>query len=227
MWLRDGHVKSAAQASEAGRRMAVIDPKNWLLFGWVLGLEKMVGQGYAAFDHAIMLDSNRADSLAQQGLYLYQIWLGSQAGDKPLYSTLCINSLRLALELDPALYKNPDVNTSMALLYYSLGENGYAVTILTKLPDETMLTWPTLLQRAALLFEVKEGVKALWLWRRHFDPKALSPPELKNIEGMVRSYNVTEFAYFLAQIHMAQGKKTEVLKELTDLVSKKSTNGQH
>ena len=74
----------------------------------------------------------------------------------------------------------------------------------------------------ALFFELGEGVKAMSIWRNRFNPKELTAQELESLGSEIGKYKVPEFAYFLAQIHMAQGKYDQALKELTNLVSKKS-----
>ncbi len=223
---REGLASAEARARQAVR-LSAVDPKNWLLLGWVQGKKGFIEKGYAAFDRAVMLDPKRPDSFAQQGMYLYQVWLHADAKEKSLYHTLAFLSFRTALELDRRFYWDPNVNTAVASLYQSSGSPAHAINILAGLPDNVVLGWPLTFQRMALFFELGEGVKAISTWKKQFNRKALSPQELESLEREIRTYNIPEFAYPLAQVHIAQGKLDAALSELTGLVAKKRESAEY
>ena len=225
--LSEGKFNRAEDISLVSTKLSVLDPKSWLLLGWAEGLKNRTEQGYTAFNRAMMLDPKRPESFAQQGLYLHQVWLNAAPEGKALYRTLALMSLRSALEMDGSLYHNPDVNTAVASLYYSLGQPGYSIGVLTKVPDNTSMNLPLVIQRAALFFELGEGVKAISLWKTQFNPKTLSPRQRAFAESEIRRYQVPELAYFLAQIHVFEGKYDQALKELSDLVAKKGNSAEY
>ncbi len=45
---------------------------------------------------------------------------------------------------------------------------------------------------------------------------------MESLEASIRSYTLPEFAYFLSQVHIAQGNYGAAVKDLTSLVSVKT-----
>jgi tetratricopeptide (TPR) repeat protein len=224
-------IKTDVQTAENQIQHAIgasmIDPKNWVLRGWIEGKRGFIDQGRQFLDTAIMLSPMRASSHAQQGIYLYQMWLNADASKKDLYEMPATLSLIKALELDKNLYLNPYVNTALAELYMTDKSQPYATSVLTVIPNDQFIGWPMTIKRLALFFELRDAVKALTMWRKQFNPKKLSPEDLQVIEAEIGKYRAPELAYPLAQIHVAQGKFSEALKELTSLVSARAESAEY
>ena len=225
--LIEKDMNSAERLAGQAIKYSMVDPKNWLLQGWIEGKEGSMEKATMAFGRAVMLDPKRADSLAQQGMFLFQVWANADAQKKRLYHNLALLSMSAAVESDKSLYRNADLNTALASLYYAEGSLSNALGTLTLIPDDDFVGWPLTIKRLALLFDLKNGAKALAIWRAQFNSRKLSAEELTMLESEIREYDLPDFAYFLAKIHVAQGKYDVARKELIDLVSRKGETAEY
>ena len=218
-----GDQVSASSACGEAILLSAADPKAMLLRGWIEGRRNDHEKAYAAFDRAVMLDPRRAESLAQQGVYLHSVALLAKEPTKTLYHTLALLSIHNALNVNPLLYQDPHVNTALASLQKSFGQPGYAMAVLSRIRRDASFSWPTLIQRAALLFELGEDVKAISLWKSQFDSQETTPNDQAMIETEIKRYNTPELAYFLAQIYIRRGQFALAASQLKDLISKKNS----
>jgi tetratricopeptide (TPR) repeat protein len=155
------------------------------------------------------------------------MWLNAETSKKALFETPATLSLIKALELDKNLYLDPHLNTALAELYLADRSPQYASGVLTIIPDERFAGWPLTIRRVALFFELREGVKALAIWRTHFNPRKMSPDDLRSIEAEIGKYQAPEMAYLLSQVHIAEGRYNDALKELTGLVARKGESAEY
>ncbi len=115
----------------------------------------------------------------------------------------------------------------MAEIAAEKGDRSKAISYLKRVALEPPVDWPLAIKKLALCFSLGEGVEAISSWKKLFRPTELSAPGLKNLESEIRKYTVPEFAYLLAQVHIAQGKYDRALEELKGLVSTKKETAEY
>jgi tetratricopeptide (TPR) repeat protein len=209
----------AAEAIRGAIRVSVVDPEGWVLSGTLQGREGRIEQGVTAFEKAASLDPGRPATFLEEGLYLFDVLPFIPEEKRPLYRSLAELDLDLSLKLAPALAASPHLCLAMAFLLAEKGDKGGAVSYLKRVSLASPINWPLGVRKLALCFVLGERVDALFTWKRILPPKDLSTAQLALIETELQKYSIPEFAYFLADIHVLQGKLDVAQKELTSLVS--------
>lgn len=199
--------------------VSVVNPEGWVLSGMFQGKPGRIESGAAAFEKAVSLNPSRPATYLEQGLYLFDALPSVPVDLRALYRNLADLSLNVSLNLDPALIANPRLCLAMAEVAAEKGHTGRAVSWLKRAVVQPPVNWPFAIKKMALCFSLGEGVEALSTWKNVFVPKNLSSAQLGLIETEIKKYPIPDFAYFLADLYVFQGKLDFAQEELASLVA--------
>ncbi|MCX5811373.1 MAG: tetratricopeptide repeat protein [Proteobacteria bacterium] len=217
LWSVD--LSKADKAIKSAINRSVIDPKSWIFLGWIKGREGFITEGYKDFDRAVMLNPKRPDSLAQQGLYVYQMLPLIDKSVKPLFQVLAELNLRVAMELDPVFARYPPYAFALAMIYQEKGDSSAASSVLRNINTDGPTDWQLTIRNMVLYLQLNRYLTAIAQWETSFNPDKLTPAQINLIEKELNKYNIPDLRYFLARIYLHQGKTDVALGELKSLVA--------
>lgn len=216
-------LKEARRFASRAIFLSVSDPRCWLQLGWILGLEGQIAEAYRNFDKAIYLDRTRPDSYAQKGLFLARIVLPKTKGaSSNLYHTLAEIDIELALKLDPTLRKSRDYVLTLAELYEKRGKKEDARQLIKGLGEKGFPEISLSMRKILLDLETGRYLSAISEWDRLFETVSALPGGLDLLESELRKHTNIDLKFFLARIAQAKGDYELAIRELTQLLKKRS-----
>jgi tetratricopeptide (TPR) repeat protein len=198
--------------------LSAIDPENWVLWGALKTRQGLFEDGLASFEKAVSLDPGRAATYSEAGLRLLGVALCSPE-KKSTYKDLAELDLAMAIALDSSLLNDPQLAMAMATIAAGKGDKEQAISYLKRVTLLPPFDWAFAIRKLALSFSLDEPMEALRSWRKMLFVRSLSQEEKSFVETELKKYPVADFAYFLADLNVLEGKLESARRSLSALVA--------
>lgn len=201
---------------------SVLSPRHWVQAGWLNAQNGNFREAFLSFEKAIFLDPGDVDAYVQKGLFLFfQVLPNVDPQKKTATIVMIEQSLSLAVQYDSSLLRSPRVSFALASVYYEKGDQDKARMIVQNADDVAISDLGFLVRKWALHFRLGDTKRPVSQWDHLFREGKLSSAEMTTLADEMAKYNIPDFHYFIAQIHLQKGETEKALHKLSSCVSER------